>query len=219
MIDIYIGYDPREAIAYHVCQNSIIENCSTPEDLAFHPVRGERRDGSNDFIYARFLVPYLQSYRGFALFIDGDMIVRDDICKLWEMRDDTKAVQVVQHRYKTKFPVKYLGNKNENYPRKNWSSLILWNCGHEANRVLTPELVNRSPGSFLHRFSWLSDELIGELDSTWNWLAIEYPDKPDAKLVHYTLGTPCFEEFADTAMSDLWHACRQRATQGGGGEG
>ncbi|MEY2617038.1 MAG: hypothetical protein RL522_40 [Pseudomonadota bacterium] len=224
-INLVVGFDQREAIAYHVFCQSVLERASRPVQflpLSLNTLSGyneAHRDGSNTFIYSRFLTPSLMGYSGWALFADGDMVCNADIAQLWDQRDASKAVQVVKHDYSTKMTVKYLGNKNENYPRKNWSSLILWNCGHEANRVLTPELVTRSPGSFLHRFSWLSDELIGELDSTWNWLAIEYPDKPDAKLVHYTLGTPCFEEFADTAMSDLWHACRQRATEGGGGEG
>jgi lipopolysaccharide biosynthesis glycosyltransferase len=204
VIDVYIGYDPREAVAYHVCQNSIIENCSTPEDLAFHPVRGERRDGSNDFIYARFLVPYLQSYRGFALFVDGDMIVRDDICKLWELRDDTKAVQVVQHHYKTKFPVKYLGNKNEDYPRKNWSSVILWNCSHYGNRWIEPDTIKKATGEHLHRFEWLSGDRIGHLPDEWNRLVLEQEVTPSDKLLHYTIGTPCFPEYSDCDHSAEW---------------
>jgi hypothetical protein len=100
---------------------------------------------------------------------------------------------------------KYLGNKNENYPRKNWSSLILWNCGHPENRCLTPEFVSSKDGTFLHRFKWLADSLIGELDKEWNWLAIEYDDNPSANLIHYTLGTPCFRDFRDCASSEHWH--------------
>lgn len=210
MIDIYIGYDPREAIAYHVCQNSIIEHCSQPNWLSFHPIRGERRDGSNDFIYARFLVPYYQRFSGFALFLDGDMIVRDDILDLWNQRDPYKAVQVVKHDYQTKFPKKYLGNENVTYPRKNWSSVILWNCFHYHNRQLTPEFVEDKPGSFLHRFSWLEDNVIGELDSSWNRLVLEQPVYPGDKLLHYTVGTPCFAEYSQCEHSDEWHEAKRK---------
>lgn len=142
------------------------------------------------------------------------MVCNADIAELWALRDETKAVQVVKHDYKTKQKVKYLGNKNEDYPRKNWSSLVLWNCGHPANRVLTPEFVSENPGSYLHRFSWLSDDLIGDLPKEWNWLAIEYPDNPEAKIVHFTLGTPCFKEYSKTSMASLWYENYQRTIQG-----
>jgi lipopolysaccharide biosynthesis glycosyltransferase len=174
-------------------------------------------DGSNHFIYTRFLVPYLQDYTGHAIFIDGDMIVRGDIAELWNMRDHTCDVQVVKHDYQTRMPVKYLGAKNENYPRKNWSSVILWNCASFPNRKLTPDFVQHNTGSFLHRFSWLDDARIGELPPAWNWLPDEYGPNADAKLLHYTLGTPCFQEFADTPQGNEWHRerilteyCQQR---------
>jgi lipopolysaccharide biosynthesis glycosyltransferase len=174
-------------------------------------------DGSNHFIYTRFLVPYLMRFSGSAIFIDGDMIVRGDIAELWNLRDVYKDVQVVKHDYKTKMPVKYLGAKNEDYPRKNWSSVILWNCGSFPNRRLTPEFIQKSTGSELHRFTWLDDERVGELPKEWNWLPDEYGPNPDAKLLHYTLGTPCFHEFAGTPQGDEWHKerilteyCQQR---------
>jgi hypothetical protein len=122
----------------------------------------------------------------------------------------------VQHNYKTKAHTKYLGNKNENYPRKNWSSLILWNCGHPANKVLTPKFIQEQTGAYLHRFSWLTDDQIGELPREWNWLAIEYEDNDNAKLVHYTLGTPCFKEYENSPMSDKWSATYARVIDGMG---
>jgi len=211
MINIFIGYDHREAIAYHVCANSIIRQSSKPISLIPLALRNlqdyeeKHTDGSNQFIYSRFLVPHLMEYKGWAIFMDGDMLVRDDIVKLWEMRDDTKAVQVVKHDYKTKLSEKYLGSKNEDYPRKNWSSVILWNCGHPANAAVTPEFVQNATGSQVHRFTWLTDELIGELPIEWNWLPDEFGANLDAKLIHYTLGTPCFHDFATTPMADEWH--------------
>jgi hypothetical protein len=212
-ITVFIGYDSREAVAYHVCQQSIIENCSEPERLRFVPVTGERRDGSNAFIYQRFLVPYLCGYEGCAVFMDGDMIVRGDIVELWNMRRGYVGVQVVKHEYLTKHPVKYLGNKNDDYPRKNWSSLILWDCGFFPNRILTPDFVGRATGSFLHRFQWLKDEQIGELDPAWNRLVLEQDVQPTDKLLHYTIGAPCFTEYADCDHAEEWWQTYRRATQ------
>ena len=211
MIPIFIGYDYREAIAYHVCANSIIRHSSKP--VSFTPLalrnlqdyQEKHTDGSNQFIYSRFLVPHLMGYKGWAIFMDGDMLVRDDINKLWELRDETKAVQVVKHDYKTKMSEKYLGSKNENYPRKNWSSVILWNCGHPANAAVTPEFIQNATGAQVHRFTWLSDDLIGSLPIEWNWLPDEFGANADAKLLHYTLGTPSFHDFATTPMGDEWH--------------
>lgn len=211
MINVFIGYDPREAIAYHVCANSIIRHASKPVSLNplalsnLQEYEERHTDGSNHFIYSRFLVPHLMEYQGWAIFMDGDMILRTDINELWEQRDDSKAVMVVKHDYKTRMTEKYLGAKNENYPRKNWSSVIMWNCAHKANRTITPELVQDSTGAFLHRFSWLDDESIGELSKEWNWLPDEYGANDSAKLLHYTLGTPSFHDFATTPMGDEWH--------------
>lgn len=225
-IPIFVGYDPREAVAYHVCVNSIIRHSSQPVAIVpvalnlFEDYTETHTDGSNQFIYSRFLVPHLCDFEGHAIFIDGDMIVRDDIVKLWNLREYNKDVQVVKHDYKTRMPVKYLGSKNEDYPRKNWSSVILWNCASFPNRKLTPEFVQKSSGSFLHRFSWVDEDRIGTLPPEWNWLPDEYGANLNAKLLHYTLGTPCFHEFADTPQADEWHRerlfteyCQQRIDQ------
>jgi lipopolysaccharide biosynthesis glycosyltransferase len=137
--------------------------------------------------------------------MDGDMLLRDDITNLWNFKDDSKAVMVVKHNYKTKMSTKYLGAKNEDYPRKNWSSVILWNCGHPANKQITPEFIQNATGAQLHRFTWLDDQLVGELPLEWNWLPDEYGANTEANLLHYTLGTPSFQEFATTPMGDEWH--------------
>ena len=222
-IPIFIGYDPREAIAYHTCVNSIIRHASQPVAIIpvalnlFNDYKETHKDGSNHFIYTRFLVPHLMQFSGWAIFIDGDMIVCDDIVKLWKLKDQWKDVMVVKHDYKTRMPVKYLGSKNEDYPRKNWSSVILWNCGSFPNRILTPEFIQNSTGAYLHRFTWLDDARIGELPKEWNWLPDEFGENKDAKLLHYTLGTPCFHEFANTPQANEWHKerllteyCQQR---------
>ena len=208
---IFIGYDYREAIAYHVCSNSIIRHSSvlvslTP--LALNNLRDyqeKHTDGSNQFIYSRFLVPRLQNYQGWAVYMDGDMLLRADIAELWALRDDSKAVMCVHHEYKTKASLKYLGSSNPDYPRKNWSSVVLWNCGHPANRVLTPQFVEGATGAQLHRFTWLSDDLIGEIPKVWNWLPDEFGPNPESKLLHWTLGTPCFHEYATAPMAEEWH--------------
>lgn len=210
-IPIFIGFDPREAVAYHVCTNSIIRHSSHPVSitpLALNTLGDyteTHADGSNQFIYSRFLTPFLTDYQGWALFIDGDMLLRDDIVNLWNLRDETKAVMVVQHNYQTRMTEKYLGSRNQNYPRKNWSSVILWNCAHPKNVVLTPTWIQDATGAQLHRFTWLEDHEVGALPKEWNWLPDEYGANPEAKLLHYTLGTPCFHDFALTPMADEWH--------------
>jgi lipopolysaccharide biosynthesis glycosyltransferase len=210
-IPVFVGYDPREAIAYHVCCNSIIRNASAPVAIVpvalnlFSDYQETHTDGSNHFIYTRFLVPWLMGWKGRAIFIDGDMIVRGDIIELYNSLGLDKDVAVVKHDYQTKQTEKYMGAKNENYPRKNWSSVIVWNCASFPNRKLTPEFVMASTGAFLHRFTWLEDARIQELPPEWNWLPDEYGPNPNAKLLHYTLGTPCFHEYANTPQNDEWH--------------
>ena len=212
IIPVFVGYDPREAVAYHTCVNSIIRHATQPVAIVpvalnlFQDYAETHTDGSNNFIYTRFLVPYLMDWTGWAIFIDGDMIVRDDITKLWNLREANKDVMVVKHNYKTCKPIKYLGSPNQDYPRKNWSSVILWNCNSFPNRKLTPVFVQHATGAELHRFTWLDDARIGELPPEWNWLPDEYGVNPSAKLLHYTLGTPCFNEFRDTPQADEWHS-------------
>lgn len=219
-IRIFVGYDAREAVAYHVCVQSLIENSSRP--LEIHPLalgNMERfyaeahKDGSNAFIYSRFLVPYLCGWHGSAIFLDGDMLVRGDVAELWALRRPDRGVQVVQHDYKTRHPVKYLDNMNEDYPRKNWSSVIVWNCGYFPNRKLTPEFVSGATGQYLHRFEWLRDEQIGDLPMDWNWLCAEYDENPGAKLYHYTVGTPCFPGYDKQEGAGEWFATRDRMMQ------
>lgn len=220
LLKLVVGFDQREAVAYHAFCQSVLEKASVPVSFlplaenTLHDYHETHTDGSNKFIYSRFLTPYLMNFEGWAIFADGDMICKDDMARLWGLRDESKAVLVVKHDYKTKAPKKYFGNKNEDYPRKNWSSVILWNCAHSANRVLTPELIENQTGSYLHRFSWLTDSLIGELPREWNWLATEYPDNDEAKIIHYTLGTPCLSDYKTAPMSEHWHKVSRRMSEG-----
>ena len=209
-VKIYIGFDQRESIAYHAFVQSLIDHASIPLDitpLAVKTLKGyeeKHKDKSNDFVYSRFLTPFLNDFKGWAIFVDGDMICQTDIKELLDLRDNSKALQVVKHDYKTKANQKYLGNINQDYPRKNWSSVILWNCTHPKHKILTPDFIANTSGKYLHRFSWLDDNEIGELPKEWNWLATEYPNNKEANIIHYTLGAPCFKDYRNTEMSDIW---------------
>lgn len=220
VIRLFVGFDQREAVAFHTFCQSVIDHSSQPvaiTPLALRALTGYQEthvDGSNSFIYSRFLVPSLCGHDGWALFVDGDMVCRADLAELWALRDASCAVQVVQHNYRTKAQTKYLGNRNQDYPRKNWSSVVLWNCAHPKHRLLTPEFVMHASGAFLHRFAWLDDAEIGSLPTGWNWLTTEYDDNPQAQLLHYTLGTPCFRAYRDAEMAQCWHEAHARSLQG-----
>jgi len=219
-ITMVVGFDQREAVAYHTFCQSVLEKTTVP--VQFIPLASNalffynenHKDGSNSFIYSRFLTPYICDFNGFAVYADGDMILNTDISELMPLFDNTKAVQVVKHDYQTKRAVKYFGNENKNYPRKNWSSMVIFNCQHPSNRVLTPQFIQDHDGAFLHRFQWLQDSEIGELDIKWNYLAIEYEPSIDAKLIHYTLGTPCLKDFKHTEMSEIWWEAYKRSSEG-----
>ena len=216
MIRIFAGYDPREAVGFHVFCQSLIERTSEP--VAITPFYGSQRDGTNAFIYQRFLVPYFTNFKGKAIFMDAsDMLMLANIKDLNDLFDPTKAVQVVKHNYVTKHPKKYIGTPmeaaNRNYPRKNWSSLILWNCANPINKVLTPEYVNANDGTFLHRFGWLTDTQIGELPKEWNVLVGE-EQNPNAKIAHYTLGIPEFDHYNNCDFSKQWFNTKSRMLNG-----
>ena len=210
LLNIFVGFDQREAIAYHTFVQSIIEKSSIP--LSITPLAEnnldqyseKHTDGTNKFTYSRFLVPYLMDFKGWAVFVDGDMVCLSDLKELKQYFNPKIAVCVVKHNYKTKYKTKYFGQKNEDYPRKNWSSVIIWNCEHPKNKILTPTLIGHKEGSYLHRFQWLDDREIGELPKSWNWLAIEYEEKKDLDLIHYTLGTPCFKDYSKKQLSEYW---------------
>ena len=211
VIRIFVGWDPNEPVAYHVCCESIIRHTSRPVQitpLALNTVKSlyveTHTDGSNQFVYSRFLVPWLCSWQGHAIFLDGDMLLRGDIAELWDLKRYDVGAQVVQHDYKTKYPRKYMGAKNENYPAKNWSSVILWNCGYSPNRVLTPQYVGEATGETLHRFQWLQPEKVGALPAEFNHLTMEYAPNPSAKIAHYTVGTPCFEGYEAQEHAQEW---------------
>jgi hypothetical protein len=211
MIRVFIGYDPREAVAFGVLSHSIHARASRPVSIA--PVmlsqlgsdyRRERNPlQSTDFSFSRFLVPYLCGYEGWAAFMDCDMLMLDDVGKLWDLRDERYAVQVVKHEHVPREDVKFLGEVQTKYGKKNWSSVMLMNCARCT--ALTPEYVNSATGLELHQFKWLADDgLIGELPSRWNHLVGFNAPRPDASLVHYTIGGPYFDEYRDCEYAHEW---------------
>lgn len=221
MINLFAGYDPGESDGFHVFTQSVLEHSSVPVSITplhlpmmkFYSDHNNK--GTNAFIQSRFLIPFLMNYRGWAIFADGaDMIFMDDIANLADLYDPFYAVQVVKHDYKTKHDRKYIGtpleNDNIDYPRKNWSSLMIINCGHHFWHKVTPTTLETKPNSYFHRFEFIDDRNIGELPKEWNWLVSEYDYNPDAKLAHYTLGIPSFEHYKDCDYSDEWRQLREK---------
>ena len=224
MIRVFIGFDPNESVAYNVLAYSIVKYASQP--VAITPIKlthlkdvfkRERSSlQSTEFSFSRFLAPYLCDYQGWAIFMDNDMLFRDDIAKLWDLRDENYAVQVVQHEHAAKEGTKFLNMPQTAYQKKNWSSVMLLNCAR--CKTLTPEYVNTASGLELHQFKWLNgDHEIGALPHRWNHLVDYDPYNADAGNVHFTLGGPFFEEFRNCDYADDWRAmkdemnyCKQR---------
>lgn len=215
VLKIFIGYDSVESVAWHTMAHSIFERSSKPVSLIplnlknLNGIYSRKRDPrqSNEFSFSRFLVPYLCNYEGFAAFFDCDMMLRSDISMLFDigLSNVDKAIHVVKHDYTSKDSVKFLNNVQHAYPRKNWSSVVLWNCSHESNKLVTPDFVNSQPPEILHRFLWLNDDQIGSLDKRWNWLVGDYDNPPpDVFNVHWTVGGPYFNEYKHVDFSEEW---------------
>jgi hypothetical protein len=215
VIKVFIGYDPKESVAWHTMASSIYRQSSRP--VAIVPVNLANLKGifnrprdpkqSNAFSFSRFLVPHLCNYEGQGIFFDCDQMLRTDIAEIFTVVDEQpgKAVYVVKHTYEPRDDIKYLNNVQYKYPRKNWSSVVFWNCDHEKNKIVTPQFINTVEALALHRFTWLDDNEIGELDIRWNWLVGEYDNTPkDVKNVHWTIGGPYFSEYKNTNFADEW---------------
>ena len=215
MYNVYVGWDSKEPEAYEVCKYSILKRAS--EKVNVIPIKlDELKDsriywreadiGSTEFTISRFLVPYLQGFKGFALFCDCDFLFLDDVVKLFKCADYSKGVSVVKHDYVPKEKTKFLNNKQFIYPRKNWSSLMLWNCGYHNNLEMSVYNVNNVDPGFLHQFKWLKDDMIGEIPHEWNWLEGHYhePDDGSPKAIHYTRGGPWFDDYKDVEYAELW---------------
>jgi hypothetical protein len=219
MMRIFIGYDPREAVAFNVLSHSIQARASQPAFIA--PLMLSQLTGifkrerhplqSTDFSFSRFLVPYLSAYSGWSLFCDCDMLMLDDVAKLWALRDARYAVQVVKHNHKPAETIKFLDKPQRPYEKKNWSSVILFN--NVKCKALTLEYANNATGLELHQFKWLGDDgLIGDLPHRWNHLVDYDPTVPpeEVSFLHYTEGGPYFEAYKNCSYADIWFAERDR---------
>lgn len=211
---VYIGYEPAEAVAFHTLVASIHKHARKPvkvvpldySKMGFCHTRKTENEQSNTFTYIRFLVPFLEEYKGWSLFMDCDMILRTDINELFDMADDQYDVMCVQHPdYQSTVRTKYLGTTQYNYPRKNWSSVMLFN--NEKCRTLTPDYVDTADPADLHRMQWAKD--VGALPKEWNHLVGEFPENPNAKIVHFTIGTPCWPRFRNCEYGDEWELYHQ----------
>lgn len=227
---IFIGNDWREEKALKVCEYSLRRHSSKELEIehlsAAHSYYNrqfffkgnqrydaiDKKPFSTDFSFARFLVPIIQSYEGWAMFCDCDFLFKDDVQKLFALRDDSKAVMVVKHEYDPVGDRKMDGQIQSNYKKKNWSSLILWNCGHPWHKegpgkspALDAELVNNWSGSGLHQFWWLPIDAIGSLPPEWNHL-VGWSDNKYPKAIHFTEGGPWMDKYRNVEYANDWLA-------------
>jgi hypothetical protein len=216
MIRIFVGFDPRESVAFHVLSHSIHLKASSPvtispialRQLTTVLTRGRDPLQSTDFSFSRFLTPYLSDFAGWSLYLDCDMLFLDDVVKLWALRDERFAVMVVKHDYVPKGATKFLGAVQTRFAKKNWSSLMLFN--NSCCRALTADYVNSAKGLDLHQFKWLENEtLIGGLPVRWNYLVGEYPFDADVSNVHFTDGGPYFNEYQHCDYASDWFATKK----------
>ncbi len=218
MINIFIGFDPKELVAFNVLSHSIHKHATEPVSitpLMLSQLKGlmwrERNSlQSTDFSFSRFLVPYLSGFKGWSVFMDCDMLAVDDIAKILDFCDEKKSISCVKHNYIPKEDVKFLNATQTKYEKKNWSSVMLFN--NERCKMLTPEYVNSASGLDLHQFKWLnSDEEIGEIPKKWNHLVGFDPVLPvsELSLIHYTTGGPYFEPWKDCDYSVEWFEARR----------
>ncbi len=215
-VNFFIGYDAKEDIAYRVCKNSLLKRASVNvkvtslklDELIAKKLYTRTIDplASTQFTYSRFLVPKLMNYNGWAVFCDCDFIFLDDVANLTNDLDTSKAVYCVKHDYTPKEKHKMDGQKQSIYPRKNWSSFIIFNCSHPSTKNLSVETVNSESGAYLHQFKWCKDDEIGSLDERWNWLEgwTSNHNKLRPFAVHYTRGGPWFSEWQDVEFADEW---------------
>jgi len=216
---IYVGWDSREDIAYQVAKLSIEQLASVPVEIIPLKQKTLRKNGmywrggdklaSTEFTFTRFLIPELNEFDGWAMFIDCDFVFRCDVKEIFDQADDQYAIMCAQHDYTPKEGIKMDGQKQTQYPRKNWSSMMLINCGHPCNQKVTKEFVNdpAKTGAFLHRFSWLPDSEVGELSHEYNWLVGWYtePDDGSPKVLHYTEGGPWFPEYENCEYANDYY--------------
>lgn len=216
MIRVFIGYDSHLPVLYNVLQHSIQVRSSQPVSIA--PIMLSQLGGvykrerhplaSTEFSFSRFLVPYLSNYEGWSLFIDNDMLMLDDIAKLWALRDERYAVMCTKHEHTPGEEIKFLNTVQTKYEKKNWSSCVLFN--NARCKALTPNYVNTASGLELHQFKWLGDDSqIGDIPLDWNYLVGCHSPVNHVSMVHYTLGGPYFNEYKDCEFSSEWFKERE----------
>lgn len=219
-VEVFIGWDSREPIAADVCAYSIQKHASVPVNIQYIKRKEMRKRGlytqhdkeaSTEFTMTRFLTPYLSETKGYAIFCDCDFLFLNDINELMSLIDPSKAVSVVKHDYVPKSYMKFDGNMQHRYPRKNWSSLMVFNCEHKAVKKLTPNKINHSSPKALHRFEWVRDSDIGSIPLEWNWLVGEY-NKGKQSALHYTCGGPWHEGYQNTEYANEWIAMKDEMT-------
>jgi lipopolysaccharide biosynthesis glycosyltransferase len=210
---IVIGYDRHESAAYHTLCHSILTRSSLPVSITplyLPQLQADnliwRQDrGSTDFSFSRFLAPYLSGYRGKVLFLDCDMLCLGDIAELFHYIGIGHDVAVVKHDYRPTNPTKFLGNKQEAYPKKLWSAVCLYNAYTAKCQRLSPKLVNESEGSYLHQFQWTHDSRIADIPEEWHYVPNHSePRVSKPKLIHFTEGGPYFKACRDVPMASLW---------------
>lgn len=215
-VKVFVGYDSREDIAWQVCRHSLLRH--SDENIEVIPLRQSAlrelglytrpldAGASTEFSLTRFLTPYLAAQRGWVIFCDCDFLFTTDIRNVLQGLDPAKAVYCVQHDYVPAHQVKMDGKRQATYPRKNWSSFMIFNCDHPDVRALTPAVVNSVTPAYLHRFEWVADdEAIGSLEIDWNFLEGEYAmPRTTPRVIHYTNGGPWFEQWQNCDYADLW---------------
>lgn len=214
---IFIGWDSREDIAFKVCESSLLRHTSIP--LSIQPIKqNQMRErnlywrehdplSSTEFTFTRFLVPYLAGYEGWAVFMDCDFLWRGDVATVLDYCDNQKSVLVVKHSYNPPEKRKMDGAVQTQYPRKNWSSFMLINCGHpDVKKNLTLDTVNSATGLYLHRLQWTENKNIGELPIAYNYLEgwHDKNDCPNPLAVHFTRGGPWFRDYMNVEYGDEW---------------
>jgi hypothetical protein len=237
---IFIGYDRREGDAFAVAVHSIRRRLNEPIPIRGMLLSEAQRSGvyrrptvrdgnhlvdllsvtddydgrlSTEHANLRFLVPHIADADCWAMFADSDILARADVSQAFDDLDPTKALYCVKHDYAPTDTVKMDGQEQTAYPRKNWSSVMIFNCVHPSNRGLTLELINTVPGRDLHRFCWLGEEEIGELDPSWNWLVGHSDVDIDPHIVHFTTGLPSMPGYENVEYADEWREELTRAIQ------
>lgn len=229
---IYMGWDSRETLAYDIARKSFIAEAKEPKNLQIIPLqlsslqhllsrpvewRGTQMwcpiseaPQTTEFSISRFLVPHLNNYKGWTVFIDCDVVCYKDIAELFALKDDKYAVMVVKHEYEPKQDIHMVDQIQVKMPaKKNWASMILWNCAHPSNKLLTLEKINTWPGRDLHQFKWLNDSEIGEVPQSWNFLIGEN-EGDDVNIAHFTLGGPWLPNWQPSIYDGKWNEAYEK---------